>query len=186
MALEWWARREGVVLPGRVPLVLLALLVAGCRGVTGQERPLPTTGPGWMANVPALATSEVTLSWQEVRPPQPGVWKPIVGGLVPGAAGFGVGVAIRESSSGSGASFVPIFAPVLVESIGVALGTHLGNGRRGSVAGDLLVSVLGGGLAYALDEAMTTGGAGEGHDFLWALPVQVVGVVLTERITGRD
>jgi len=108
---------------------------------------------------------------------------PVVGGIVGGAAfsaaGILIGNAVDPQPSGE---FIPtgiVLGYFIGETIGVPIGAHLGNSRRGNFAGDLGISILG--HIAALGLASLGGSAG----YVAGLSVQVLATAVNEQLTGR-
>lgn len=112
----------------------------------------------------------------------------VVGGVLAGTAGLFAGAMIGGSLENS---YWPcncddpglvgaVYGALIGETMGLATGAHLGNGRRGNLGLDVLVSA---GTAV-LGVAMLSGGDGSA---LLALPVvQLVAVAVTETSVGRS
>ncbi|MEP7029109.1 MAG: hypothetical protein ABI960_10975 [Candidatus Eisenbacteria bacterium] len=117
-----------------------------------------------------------------VRRSQPIILAPILGSLAGGIglayAGLALGYAgnpnTQDISVGAIAGFV------LGEMIGVPLGAHLGNGRRGNFAGDLGISVLTGLAGIGLGSLDSGGGA-----YLLGAAGQIALTIANERATAR-
>jgi hypothetical protein len=110
----------------------------------------------------------------------------MVGGALGGALGLGVGVLVLSGCDLEGSDCLgPLILLAALEPVGMALGAHVGDRRRGSLGLDILVSFLTGGIGLVLGELGTTRGIGEGNEYLFAGAAQLGAVVITEVITGR-
>ncbi len=121
------------------------------------ETPLPDRAgvKPWLADTPDSAGVD-TLVRQALHPPevqelhlQPPLVQPIVVGALATIAGAYAGAQIGdliEGNSGSSSEYLPVGAAIgflVGETIGLPLGVHFGNARRGNFAGDLGISLLG-------------------------------------------
>jgi hypothetical protein len=98
--------------------------------------------------------------------------------------GLGVALALTSGSRCDDTECLSyLLVPLLLEPMGVALGTHLGNQRRGSVGLDVLLSFLTLGVGLGIDSNLDGGTGGLGLAFVGA--GQLAAVVITERATGR-
>jgi hypothetical protein len=111
---------------------------------------------------------------------------PVLGGAVGGAAGlYGgilIGLALDPDDGGEwDGVFAALTGGFIGEIVGMPLGTHLSNGRKGSFLADLGISALMGlaGLGVLALADGSTGGVVAGAG------LQLIGVVLTERSTAR-
>ena len=107
---------------------------------------------------------------------------PILGSLVCGSAlGFAFGM-IGNSTDTGHSEDIPYGAFIgylIGETIGVPIGAHLGNARRGNIAGDLGISILG--HIAALGLASIGGSAG----YVAGISVQILATTVNERSVGR-
>lgn len=121
----------------------------------------------WVADAPDSAGADSRVR-PALHPPevpdlrlQPPLVQPIVVGVLATVAGAYAGAAIGDQIEGdSGSEYFPVGAAtgyLVGETIGLPLGVHFGNARRGNFAGDLGVSLLGHLGAIALG-ALTSSG----------------------------
>lgn len=112
----------------------------------------------------------------------------VAGALLGGTAGFFAGAMIGGSlenrywpcSCDDPGLLGAVYGALIGETVGLATGAHLGNGRRGNLGLDVLMSA---GVAV-LGVAMFSGGDGTG---LIAVPLgQLVAVALTEVSAGNS
>ncbi len=113
---------------------------------------------------------------------QPIILAPILGSLAGGVglayAGLALGYAANRNTEDIPSSAIAGFA--LGEVIGVPLGAHLGNGLRGSLAGDLGISLLSGLAGLGLGSLDSGGGL-----FLVGAAGQIALTVANERHQGK-
>ena len=156
-----------------ITLGLLALLPAGA---ASQD----------LLSTPTLDAPRLELPQVDASSAQPSALGPIVGGTLGGAVGLGVGLLPAAACDLEGSDCIgALVLLAAAESVGMALGAHLGNGRRGSFALDWLVAVVSGAAVLAIEENTATRGVDNGGQILLAGVVQLGAVVLTERATGR-
>lgn len=142
------------------------------------------------ASEPAVAAPTTTDSSAQptFHPPrvaraQPTIVAPILGSVLGGAALGVAGFLIGNGANPSSFDDIPvggIIGYTIGETIGVPLGAHLGNGRRGNLAGDLGVSLLGHLAAFGLLSLDSGGGA-----YLVGLAGQIAITVANERHQGK-
>ena len=139
----------------RFMLLVPVLVVLFARSASAQWLPAPFVTLRGQAPRARQALS---------RAPGPGHPVPaVLGGVVGGAAGLFaggmVGAAMESDCHCDDLALAGIvYGGLIGESVGLALGTHLGDGRGGNFALDLLTSAAGAGLGLAL-AAGENGGA---------------------------
>jgi hypothetical protein len=108
-----------------------------------------------------------------MRPPEDPLGT-VVGGVLGGAAGFFAGARF-----GAGVENSHFWGAAIGESVGLAVGAHVGNGRRGNLGEDLVASLGVGAVGVAI--VLSLGETG----LLLAPVVQVAAVATTELTAGR-
>jgi len=143
------------------------------------QRSQPNGGSSWWPNAPLQAQPD------QAEPSAAGaVFGGILGGVVGGGVGVGLAVALASESGCYEADCLGyLLVPLLLEPVGMALGTHLGNQRRGSFSLDVLLSFLTLGVGFGIDANSDSGAGGPGLALVAVL--QLTAVVITERATGR-
>lgn len=117
---------------------------------------------------------------------QPSPMRPVFGALLGGVVGLGVGMVPVAACDFEGSDCIGSLALLAaLEPVGMALGAHIGNRKRGSLVLDVLVSLAAAGLVLTIEEGSSPRGVDTGGDLLMAGAVQFGAVVLTERATGR-
>jgi len=168
----------------RAPALSSLLLMLGVSVMSGQQ--LVTRLPRNGAADPTIGSPLLQIA------PEPGIHAPLLAAAGLGLLGWGIGaVAGGLSQADCGDEFC-VFEGVFYGGaagggLGLAVGAHLGNRRRGSFLADLVVSGAVWGVGYAamrsfLDSSDDTG------VILTAVtlpPTQLVVTVLAERATGR-
>lgn len=149
-------------------------------GALGAQRlPAPFVSVSQRTRAPAP-------SLDTIRPPGNPLGT-VVGGVLGGAAGFFAGAMVGGSVENR---FFPchcddpglmgvLWGAAIGESVGLAVGAHVGNGRRGNLGEDLVASLGMGAVGIAV--AFGVGEAG----LLFVPVVQVVAVATTELTAGR-
>jgi hypothetical protein len=132
-----------------------------------------------------LATAP--LQSQEI-PPEPAVIAPVLSGLGLGAVGFFggalVGAGLSEGCDGYYCELgSAALAALIGESVGMGIGVHLGNRRRGSLGLDILTAA---GSATGALIVLNAVEDDEGDLLLLALVLQTTATVTVERTTGRN
>jgi len=167
-------------------LALSGLLVALAAGRAVSQRlpaPLPSARTH-VAHGPAIP-AQVT--------PEPGIHSPLLTAAGLGLLGWGVGALTGHAVQGNCfeefCEFEGIFyGGAAGGGLGLAVGAHLGNHRRGSFALDVLTSGAVWGLGYALMSSFADNGddAGVVLTAIALPPTQLVATVLVERASGRS
>jgi len=180
-------------------LLLLATLVGPATGRAQPYRasvlwtaPDSASSAGTGADSAAAGTAQLPDSARAFHAPavaafdpqagEPSMAAPILGSLVCGSAlGFAFGM-IGNSTDTGHSEDIPYGAFIgylIGETIGVPIGAHLGNARRGNIAGDLGISILG--HIAALGLASIGGSAG----YVAGISVQILATAVTEQKVGR-
>jgi hypothetical protein len=167
-------------------------LAAACAFLT--TIPAPARAQGWRASVLALPAalsvagdsgtgaapdSTRALALRLVPRPQPSIAGPIVGGVFSAGLGALGGALLGAEADQNSDDFVPagaVLGFLAGEALLLPMGVHFGNGRRGSFAADLGMSVLGGAGAIALGAAVQNG-----VGYLVGIGAQIGLTVWTER-----
>ena len=120
-------------------------------------------------------------------PPEPSAFNPAAEGFALGTAGFFGGVWIgAEINRNCTGEFCELggaaIGGMVGETLGLAIGAHLGNRHRGNIGLDLLTSagVAAGGIAIAVGNDNNAGGI-----LLVTAVVQLAATVVVERGVGR-
>ena len=162
---------------------LLVALVAG-RAVS-QRLPTPFPSPRNHDSPGAAIPTQVA--------PEPDIHSPLLAAAGLGLLGWGVGALTARVVQGDCfeefCEFEGIFyGGAAGGGLGLAVGAHLGNRRRGNFPLDVLTSGAVWGVGYALMRSFADNGDGGGV-LLTAIvlpPTQLVATVLVERATGRS
>ncbi|HSH75086.1 MAG TPA: hypothetical protein VLA09_05365 [Longimicrobiales bacterium] len=126
-----------------------------------------------------------TAAPQEPPSSQHSVLGPVLGGALGGVAGTAIGLGLVLNSDCYESECIPLLlVPLVLEPVGMALGTHLGNRGRGSLPRDLLVSALALGAGLWMGEALASR-TGEDGALAVAFALQLVAVVWSERSSSR-
>jgi len=164
----------------------LALVPAAVAGPAAAQR-LPAARFETAARLPPMApqqtrsaAADTPLVSLKQRPASTGglILGAVVGGALAGAAGAALGSAMASGGSSDGIGTVLGAAAgfVLLEPVGVGVGTHVADRGRGSVALDILAAA-GALVVGALSRARTLAFA--------AIPAQIGVAVAVERATAR-
>lgn len=164
------------------------LLTLGAGPTVGQRPPTP------LATTRAARGYELRGAARHTRTAsEPGFGSPFLAAAGLGVLGWGVGAlaghVIQGDCFGEYCEVEGIFyGGAAGGGLGLAVGAHLGNQRRGSFALDLLTSGVVWGAGYALMSSFANDGDGAGV-LLTAIilpPTQLVATVLVERASGRS
>ena len=167
-------------------LALSGLLVALSAGrAVSQRLPTPLASARTHHSLRAAIPAQVS--------PEPGIHSPLLAAAGLGLLGWGVGAltgyAVKGDCFEEFCGFEEIFyGGAAGGGLGVAVGAHLGNRRRGSVALDVLTSGAVWGLGYAVMRSFADK-SDEAGMVLTAIvlpPTQLVATVLVERAIGRS
>ena len=167
-------------------LALSGLVVALAAGRAVSQR-LPTPLPSARTHHSLRAAIPAQVA------PEPGIHSPLLAAAGLGLLGWGVGAltgyAVQHDCFGEFCGFEGIFyGGAAGGGLGVAVGAHLGNRRRGSFALDVLTSGAVWGLGYAVMHSFANNSDDAGL-VLTAIvlpPTQLVATVLVERARGRS
>lgn len=168
-------------------LTLTGLVVALATGPAVSQR-LPAQFQSARADDPRAARLSAPI------PPEPGIHSPMLVGAGLGVLGWGIGAlagAAIESESTSG-DCCPwqgvLYGGAAGGGLGLAVGAHIGNRRRGSFLLDLLTSgaVWGAGFLMMRSFAANEDYNGMALTAVVLPPVQFVATVLVERASGRS
>ena len=167
-------------------LFLAACLVAGWAAPVTAQRLTSAILRAQSANLPATYSATQVAS-------EPGLHQPLLAAAGLGLLGWGIGALTGHVIQGDCfeefCEFEGIFyGGAAGGGLGLAIGAHLGNRRRGSFLLDVVASGAVWGAGYALLRSFAESGDGDGV-LLTAIvlpPTQLVATVLVERATGRS
>jgi hypothetical protein len=175
----------------RMRVLVLALLLA-------TTLPTGAHGQAWRASVLALAPAEEVAPGQASAPVapatpessrtllsrrQPGLFKPIIGGMVGGTVGIFTGALIGQNVTQKQAGEIyigAVYGLLIGETLLLPVGVHAGNNEQGSLLADFAVSTGVGTTAVLIGTRSDLGSA-----LLVGVFGQFIAVVATERATGK-
>ena len=168
------------------PLAITGLLLALVAGTVWSQR-LPPSVPSVRNHLARVALVPVQVA------PEPGIHSPLLAAAGLGLLGWGVGAvaghAIQGNCGGDLCELEGIFyGGAAGGGLGLALGAHLGNRRRGNFLLDLLAS----GAVWGAGYGLMSSSAGRGGDTgvvvtaILLPPTQLLATVLVERASGRS
>jgi len=170
-------------------LTLSGLVVAFAAGPGASQR-LPAPFQSAHTDDPRAARVPVQVA------PEPGIHSPMLVAAGLGVLGWGIGAlagtAIESQSESFSGDCCPwegvIYGGAAGGGLGLAVGAHIGNRRRGSFLLDLLTSGVVWGAGYALMHSFANNGDYNGMALTAVVlpPVQLVATVLVERASGRS
>ncbi len=168
-------------------LALSGLLVALSAGPVASQQ-LPAPFPSVRIHYLGIAAGRA-----QAVAPEPRFSSPLLAAAGLGLLGWGVGAlagyAIERDCSGEFCGLEGIFyGGAAGGGLGLAVGAHLGNRRRGSIALDLLTSGAVWGVGYGLMHSFADSGDDAGV-LLTAIvlpPTQLLATVVVERASGRS
>ena len=168
-------------------LAVAGLLIALAVGVgVGQRMPAPLVSYRSDGSPRAPAAFQVA--------PEPGIGSPLLAAAGLGLLGWGVGALTGGAIQGGSCSFVEscdlggiFYGGAAGGGLGLAVGAHLGNRRRGSFVLDLLASGAVWGAGYAAFSSFEDKGDYDSAvlTLLVLPPTQLLATVLVERLTGQ-
>lgn len=171
----------------RCLVVVAAVALLGVGQLQGQA-PLPAPGPQHPAHLlpaPSSLLPDLPLSDDE-----PWVGWPVIGGLLLGTVGwFGGALIALEIAEDCGEGLCAlddvIYAGALTGTAGLALGVHLGNGRRGNFGLDFLTAS--GVWLTGFTLVLATGSDDLASALAFAVPIgQLWATTAVERAKGRE
>ncbi|PYP22331.1 MAG: hypothetical protein DMD55_19535 [Gemmatimonadetes bacterium] len=168
-------------------LVLSGLLVTLVAGrMVSQRLPPPLFPSARTHDLPGAAIRARVAS-------EPNIGSPLLAAAGLGLLGWGVGAVAGHAIQGDcfeeycGLEGI-FYGGAAGGGMGLAVGAHLGNRRRGSFPLDVLTSGAVWGVGYALMSSFANDGDGAGVVLTAIMlpPTQLVATVLVERATGRS
>ena len=126
--------------------------------------------------------------------PEPGIESPLLAAAGLGLLGWGIGAVTGNAIQGGGCSFVEscdiggiFYGGAAGGGLGLAVGAHLGNRRRGSFVLDVVASGALWVAGYAAFRSFEDAGDYDGAVLTLIVlpPTQLLATVLVERATGR-
>jgi len=167
-------------------LALTGLFLTLATGAAESQQ-LPRQFPALCPDAACAASAYVQVA------PEPGIHSPLLGAAGLGLLGWGLGALTGRAIQGDCIKeFCELegifYGGAAGGGLGLAVGAHLGNRRRGNVLLNLVVSGAVWAAGYAAMRSFTRNGAGAGV-LLTAIvlpPTQLTATVLVERATGRS